>query len=223
VHNIYTALSSLANLTICPFLARGLQPEVVFVLGGPGAGKGTQCKTAAEVYNAAHISAGDLLREEQDDPESEHGQLIRDYIATGSIVPIEITIKLIINKVSILGAKRVLLDGFPRNLENCDGWFRLAHDEMSTVGVLVFEVSDRAELMRRVLDRAKTSGRVDDNEETMLKRFKIFDESTVPVIKRLEFELPVRTIKADQTIDEVWRDVEIALDGFWASGGKEQV
>jgi len=91
------------------------------------------------------------------------------------------------------------------------------------VGVLVFEVSDRAELMRRVLDRAKTSGRVDDNEETMLKRFKIFDESTVPVIKRLEFELPVRTIKADQTIDEVWRDVEIALDGFWASGGKEQV
>jgi UMP-CMP kinase len=70
---------------------------VIFVLGGPGAGKGTQCKYLVSDYGFKHLSAGDLLREEQDRPGSEFGEMIRTYIKEGTIVPMEVTVKLLEN------------------------------------------------------------------------------------------------------------------------------
>ena len=70
---------------------------VVFVLGGPGAGKGTQCQNLVSDYGFKHLSAGDLLREEQDRPGSEFGEMIKAYIKEGTIVPMEVTIKLLEN------------------------------------------------------------------------------------------------------------------------------
>ena len=78
--------------------------SVIFVLGGPGSGKGTQCAKLVSGYGFTHLSAGDLLREEQDRPESEFGNLIKDYIKEGTIVPMEITVKLLEN------AMRAVLD-----------------------------------------------------------------------------------------------------------------
>ena len=68
---------------------------VIFVLGGPGAGKGTQCANLVRDYGFCHLSAGDLLREEQERKGSEVGALIKDYIKNGQIVPMEVTIKLL--------------------------------------------------------------------------------------------------------------------------------
>lgn len=73
------------------------QVTVIFVLGGPGAGKGTQCSRLVEDYGFKHLSAGDLLREEQDRPGSEFGEMIRTYIKEGTIVPMEVTIQLLEN------------------------------------------------------------------------------------------------------------------------------
>src|SRR6186713_3011939 len=70
---------------------------VLFVLGGPGAGKGTQCANLVRDYGFKHLSAGDLLREEQNRPGSEFGEMIKDYIKQGTIVPMEVTIKLLEN------------------------------------------------------------------------------------------------------------------------------
>ena len=70
---------------------------VIFVLGGPGAGKGTQCAKLVSDYGFKHLSAGDLLREEQDRPGSEFGEMIKTYIKEGTIVPMEVTIKLLEN------------------------------------------------------------------------------------------------------------------------------
>jgi len=70
---------------------------VLFVLGGPGAGKGTQCEYLVRDYGFKHLSAGDLLREEQDRPGSEFGEMIKDYIKEGQIVPMEVTIQLLEN------------------------------------------------------------------------------------------------------------------------------
>jgi UMP-CMP kinase len=72
---------------------------VIFVLGGPGAGKGTQCAKLVKDYGFKHLSAGDLLREEQDRPGSEFGDLIKSYIKEGTIVPQEITIQLLENAI----------------------------------------------------------------------------------------------------------------------------
>ena len=70
---------------------------VVFVLGGPGAGKGTQCAKLVADFGFKHLSAGDLLREEQDRPGSEFGEMIKSYIKEGTIVPMEVTVQLLEN------------------------------------------------------------------------------------------------------------------------------
>src|SRR5881398_1075765 len=70
---------------------------VIFVLGGPGAGKGTQCAKLVADYGFKHLSAGDLLREEQDRPGSEFGEMIKAYIKEGTIVPMEVTVQLLEN------------------------------------------------------------------------------------------------------------------------------
>jgi len=70
---------------------------VIFVLGGPGAGKGTQCQKLVSDYGFKHLSAGDLLREEQDRPGSEFGEMIKTYIKEGTIVPMEVTVQLLEN------------------------------------------------------------------------------------------------------------------------------
>ena len=90
---------------------------VLFVLGGPGAGKGTQCAKLVSDYGFKHLSAGDLLREEQKRPGSEFGEMIKSYITDGKIVPMEVTVKLLENamKTSIEGGgnhgKMFLIDG----------------------------------------------------------------------------------------------------------------
>ncbi|TMS09706.1 UMP-CMP kinase [Larimichthys crocea] len=100
-----------------------MKPQVVFVLGGPGAGKGTQCSRIVEGYGYTHLSAGDLLREERAREGSEFGQLIANYIKEGKIVPVEITINLLRKAMEETMQKdekkfRFLIDGFPRNEDN---------------------------------------------------------------------------------------------------------
>lgn len=71
--------------------------SVIFVLGGPGAGKGTQCANLVRDYGFEHLSAGDLLRKEQDRPDSQFGSMIKEYITNGEIVPMEVTVQLLEN------------------------------------------------------------------------------------------------------------------------------
>ena len=87
--------------------------SVVFVLGGPGAGKGTQCANLVRDYGFTHLSAGDLLRAEQDREGSEFGQMIKDYIREGKIVPMEVTVQLLENAIQAVdgGEGRFLIDG----------------------------------------------------------------------------------------------------------------
>lgn len=129
----------------------------------------------------------------------------------------EITIELILKAIADNHGttKRVLLDGFPRNSNNLDGWFRMAHDEVKTLGVLFFEVNDEEELVRRILERGKTSGRADDNEEVLKKRFATMNTQTVPVVQRLEQDLVVKRVNAMDSIDNVWLEVDKALKTWW--------
>ena len=96
---------------------------VLFVLGGPGAGKGTQCARLVADYGFTHLSAGDLLRAEQDRPGSQFGQLIKDCIKNGDIVPMEVTVALLENAMTETLANnktdkgRFLIDGFPRKMD----------------------------------------------------------------------------------------------------------
>ncbi len=90
---------------------------MIFVLGGPGAGKGTQCANLVRDYGFTHLSAGDLLRAEQDREGSEFGQMIKEYIREGKIVPMEVTVQLLENAMmdKNKGLGRFLIDGMSTN------------------------------------------------------------------------------------------------------------
>ncbi|TNM97958.1 hypothetical protein fugu_014204 [Takifugu bimaculatus] len=161
-----------------------MKPQVVFVLGGPGAGKGTQCSKIVEKYSFTHLSAGDLLREERAREGSEYGGLIATYIKEGKIVPVEITISLLKKAMEDTMKKdeqkfRFLIDGFPRNEDNLQGWKKAMDDNADVKFVLFFDCSNEV-CINRCLERGKNSGRTDDNRESLNKRIQTYLQSTRP-------------------------------------------
>ncbi|KAK4240942.1 adenylate kinase-domain-containing protein [Achaetomium macrosporum] len=184
---------------------------VLFVLGGPGAGKGTQCARLVRDYQFTHLSAGDLLRAEQDRPGSQYGQLIKDCIKNGEIVPMEVTIALLENAMrdtmARTGNKKFLIDGFPRKMDQA-----LKFEEVVCPAKLVlFYDCPEKEMERRLLERGKTSGRADDNAESIRKRFRTFVETSMPVVDHYEAEN--RVVKVDSTPppDQVYADTQVKL------------
>ncbi|XP_039129202.1 UMP-CMP kinase 3-like isoform X3 [Dioscorea cayenensis subsp. rotundata] len=175
---------------------------VVFVLGGPGSGKGTQCANIVQHFGFTHLSAGDLLRAEIKSG-SENGTMIQNMIKEGKIVPSEVTIKLLQRAMRESGNDKFLIDGFPRNEEN-----RAAFEEVTKIEpefVLFFDCSEE-EMQQRILGR--NQGREDDNIETIRKRFKVFMESSLPVIEYYNSKGKVRKIDAGKPIEEVFEDVK---------------
>ncbi|OAY49480.1 UMP-CMP kinase 3 isoform X2 [Manihot esculenta] len=178
------------------------KPTVVFVLGGPGSGKGTQCTNIVQHFGYTHLSAGDLLREEIKSG-SENGTMIQDMIKEGKIVPSEVTIKLLQKAMQENENDKFLIDGFPRNEEN-----RAAFESITKIEpqfVLFFDCSEE-EMERRLLNR--NQGRVDDNIETIRKRFKVFLESSMPVIEYYGSKGKVRKIDASKPVEEVFEAVK---------------
>ncbi|WYZ34667.1 hypothetical protein EsH8_I_000943 [Colletotrichum jinshuiense] len=170
---------------------------VFFVLGGPGAGKGTQCAKLVSDYGFTHLSAGDLLRAEQDRPGSQFGQLIKDYIKDGLIVPMEVTVQLLENAmtetIKTKGNKRFLIDGFPRKMDQAIKF----EETVCPAKLVLFYDCPEAVMESRLLERGKTSGRADDNAESIRKRFRTFVETSMPVVDY--FEKEGRVVKLDAT------------------------
>lgn len=180
---------------------------VIFVLGGPGAGKGTQCARLVEKYGFIHLSAGDLLRAEQTRPGSEFGALIDDCIRNGAIVPMEVTVKLLENAMSeAMKSKgttkgRFLIDGFPRKMDQAEKF----EETVCRARAVLFYDCPEAVMEARLLERGKTSGRADDNTESIKKRFKTFIETSMPVVDRYEKEGRVIKVDASPTPDVVFQ------------------
>ncbi|OMO90156.1 Adenylate kinase [Corchorus olitorius] len=181
------------------------KPTVVFVLGGPGSGKGTQCANIVQNFHYTHLSAGDLLRAEIKSG-SENGTMIQNMIKEGKIVPSEVTIKLLEKAMLDSGNDKFLIDGFPRNEEN-----RAAFEAVTKIEpefVLFFNCPEE-EMERRLLSR--NQGREDDNIETIRKRFKVFLESSLPVIEYYKAKGKVREIDAAKPIEEVFEAVKVVF------------
>lgn len=184
--------------------------SVIFVLGGPGSGKGTQCAKLVKEQGFVHLSAGDLLREEQKREGSQYGELIALYIKEGKIVPQEVTISLLdraIKENYNKGQKRFLVDGFPRKMDQA-----LTFEEQiaNSKFTLFFECPEEV-MLRRLLERGKTSGRADDNIESIRKRFATFIDTSMPVIDYFEKLGKVVKIRCDQPVDEVYAKVRQAI------------
>ncbi|GGY74146.1 nucleoside monophosphate kinase [Marinobacter zhanjiangensis] len=161
------------------------EPNVVFVLGGPGAGKGTMCELAEIQLGWTHLSTGDLLRAEQEagGPTTE---IIKEYIAAGKLVPNEIVVRLLKDAMErttrTTGKRNFLIDGFPRSLSNLEAWYEVFGREAELPTMLYFECPFDV-LEQRILGRARYSGRADDNVDAMKLRFDTFKAETLPTVE----------------------------------------
>lgn len=185
--------------------------NVMFVLGGPGAGKGTQCVNIVRDYGYVHLSAGDLLRDERQRPGSEFGEEIEGHIRNGTIVPVEITCSLLRRAMEESGKQNFLIDGFPRNQDNLDGWNK-AMCEVADVKMVLFFNCTEDVCIDRCLNRGKTSGRSDDNIESLKKRIHTYTTSTMPVIEHYKKLNLVRELNGEKSPDEVFEEVKKVLD-----------
>ena len=177
-------------------------PTVVFVLGGPGAGKGTQCSNIVNDFGFVHLSAGDLLRAHMKSG-SEDGNMVAEMIKNGQIVPSVVTVRLLLDAMADSGKSRFLIDGFPRNTNNLSGWQQVAGDAITLAGVLCYDVSEEV-LQARLLKRGETSGRADDNMESIQKRFVTFKSESLPVVQYYEHQGLCTRLDGSKSVEEVW-------------------
>ncbi|WP_404309374.1 nucleoside monophosphate kinase [Neorhodopirellula lusitana] len=192
------------------------QANIVFVLGGPGAGKGTMCELAASQLGWTHLSIGDLLRAETQagGPDTERLEAI---MQAGELVPDEIVVKLLKQAIEQLtrttGKRNFLLDGFPRSLSNLEAWHENSDSQSELPKMLYFECPYPV-LEQRILARAKYTGRTDDNVESLKLRFDTFKADTLPTVEM--FKSRGRCIEIDTSQDRqtVYNVVAEALADF---------
>lgn len=183
------------------------QFNVVFVLGGPGAGKGTQCEKIEQTFGFKHLSAGELLRQEKNSPNSQYGEEIANHLKNGSIVPVKITCSLLKRAMEASGKNKFLIDGFPRNTDNLDGWNSEMEGIAEVRNVLFFNCPDEV-CVERCLTRGLTSGRTDDNKESLKKRIETYKTSTMPIIEHYRKMNLVTEIDGNRSTEEVFADVQ---------------
>lgn len=168
------------------------------------------------------------MREEQKREGSKYGELIQSYIRDGLIVPMEVTIALLENAMKESIEKdnktRFLIDGFPRKMDQAD---KFEETVVESKFVLYFTCSEET-LLERLLKRGETSGRVDDNIESIKKRFRVFKETSFPVIEAFEKKNKVRQVrcccchgnKLGFKGDKIIINIHVSVDQLWANCGR---
>ena len=151
----------------------------IVIFGAPGAGKGTQSDFIVEKFGLTHISTGDLLRKEIKD-ETELGKRIKSIMDAGQLVSDDIVIEMMDNAIA-RDTKGILFDGFPRTVAQAEVLDKLIAKHGRTLTCMIRLDVPREELIHRMLERAKVSGRSDDNEETIKNRLVEYENKTLPV------------------------------------------
>lgn len=176
----------------------------LILFGPPGSGKGTQSDKIVEQYGLIHLSTGNLLRAEIND-KTPLGLEAKNFIDKGQLVPDEVVIGMIDNSLDKhAAAKGFLFDGFPRTANQAKALDKLLDLKKSSIDiVLALEVSED-ELVKRLLERGKTSGRTDDvNEAVIRKRFSVYNEETAPVANHYKETEKFKPIKGEGSIDDI--------------------
>lgn len=189
----------------------------LILFGAPGSGKGTQSKFLAEHYGIEHISTGDLLREEV----AKGGELaeeINALISVGKLVPDEMILTLLFEHINAIeDFQGLILDGFPRTVVQAEKLIEEFEKRSWPLPLLVDMEVHEDELMQRLLERGKVSGRSDDNKETIQKRFTVYHQQSEPVIKHFQkTESPLVVVNGIGTIEEITSKLITAIDDFYS-------
>ncbi len=184
----------------------------LLVLGPQGSGKGTQAKRIAEDHGIPHVSTGDMFRAAIA-AGTELGRRVEPILAAGELVPDELTVALIRERLSEPDAAHgFVLDGFPRTLEQADALDAMLAEIGRTLdAVLFFDIPDDVAL-ERLLGRAEEEGRDDDRPEVIERRLAIYHRDTEPVVERYRATGKLVPIHAARPIGEVAAEIAAALE-----------
>lgn len=191
-------------------------PLDVVILGPPGAGKGTQAKLIASDAGIPHVNTGDMLRAERD-AGTELGRLVEAVLARGDLVPDELVMQLIRDRLSQPDtAPGFVLDGFPRTLAQAEGLDRLLEElDRELTVVLQFQIPDER-AVERLVGRAAQEGRNDDSPEVIRHRLDLFHEQTEPLVEYYRARGLLVGIHADRSVEEVFSEVKQVLEAVSA-------
>lgn len=186
----------------------------LILFGPPGVGKGTQSSRLIEKYGWIHLSTGDLLRAEIG-KQTPLGIEAKHFIDKGQLVPDEVVIGMIGSALDANPqSKGFLFDGFPRTVAQAEALDKLLKLKKSAINlVLALEVSEE-ELVHRLLNRGKTSGRSDDSNEKVIRdRIREYESKTAPVADYYASFGKVAHIPGEGTIDDIFKSLSGQIDG----------
>lgn len=188
----------------------------IILCGAPGSGKGTQSDFIVDKYGLTHLSTGDLMRKEMTSG-SELGQLLNSYISQGHLVPDDVTMQLLEQHIDSLpkDTKGLIFDGFPRTLNQAVQLERLMKKRGDKTAMLIDINVPEDEIIRRLLERGKTSGRADDNLETIKERLKVYHEQTRPVDDYYELNDKYVRIQGLGAVSEIFGRIGRILDKIY--------
>lgn len=186
----------------------------LLLMGPPGAGKGTQAVDLAARVGGAHISTGDIFRQNVAD-QTELGKKAQEYMDAGKYVPDEITNAMVRDRLAQPDAQAFVLDGYPRTADQVTE----LDDILAGLGtkldaVICLVVEDREELVQRMIKRAETSGRADDTEEVIRHRQDVYDQETAALVPIYREHGILHEVDGIGTIEEVAKRIATVVDSL---------
>ncbi len=188
--------------------------KLFLIIGAPGSGKTTDASIIAKRNSdkIVHYSTGDMLRAEVASG-SELGKTIDSYISKGQLVPLEIVINTIINAIKNAPKDVVIIDGFPRSVEQMIELDKLleSENEIDLISVIEARVSEevaKQRILGRAAEAAPGEQRSDDNEEVFYNRMKIYNEPLAEIQKFYTDKNLLKVIDAERTLEEIVDEME---------------
>lgn len=183
------------------------------IFGGPGSGKGTQSEKLIDRYGLTHISTGEVLRREIA-AGSELGKIAESYISGGNLIPDDLMVRILASEVDRLtpSSKGFIFDGFPRTIPQADALAEMLSKRGEKIhAVIGLEVPDD-ELTTRLIERGKSSGRADDNAETIRQRLQVYHNTTSPLREYYVRDGSYKAIHGLGSIDEIFERIINEID-----------
>jgi adenylate kinase len=190
----------------------------IILFGPPGAGKGTQSAKLIERYNLTHLSTGDVFRYNIKN-ETDLGILAKSYTDKGELVPDEVTNNMVKDFIGRnWNENGFIFDGFPRTIAQADALDQMLSEMTESISMMLALEVEENELVKRLIERGKTSGRIDDQDEaTIRNRFKVYQNETSPLATYYSEQNKYVGVHGMGTVEEIFDRLKIAIDTFYTS------
>jgi adenylate kinase len=187
----------------------------IVLFGKPGAGKGTQAEFLKEKYNLTHLSTGDIFRYNIKN-ETELGKLAKTFMDKGDLVPDEVTIKMLESEVDKnTHSAGFLFDGFPRTLAQAAALDVFLQSKNQKITATIALEADDEILIKRLLERGKTSGRPDDQDEEKIRnRYQEYNEKTAPLMQFYKTQNKFHAVNGIGTIQAITESLSKVIDNL---------